>query len=256
MAAAGVAPTGPLAADHARAPWSGCSPPAPPPSPPSRPWTRRGLLVRLVPEWAAVRNRPQRNAYHRFTVDRHLLEAAAQAAPLGRRRCNRPDLLLVGALLHDIGKGFPGDHTDAGVSVVGEMGHAAWAFAPERRGGPRRPRPQPPPARRRRHPTRPRRPRHRRGRGRGRAGPRPTRSSWPPSPKPTVWPPDRPPGASGRRAWWRTWCAAWPRYLAGGEVRRAGVARHRPAPRLHAPGRTTRSFGRGRRATQRHGRGP
>jgi [protein-PII] uridylyltransferase len=79
------------------------------------------LFVRLVPEWAAVRNRPQRNAYHRFTVDRHLLEAASQAAPMAAK-VERPDLLLVGALLHDIGKGFPGDHTDAGVTVVEEMG--------------------------------------------------------------------------------------------------------------------------------------
>jgi [protein-PII] uridylyltransferase len=81
----------------------------------------RGLFTRLIPEWAAVRNRPQRNSFHRFTVDRHLLEAAAEAASLAPR-VSRPDLLLIGALLHDIGKGFPGDHTDAGVEVVGDMG--------------------------------------------------------------------------------------------------------------------------------------
>ncbi len=80
-----------------------------------------GLLVRLVPEWAAVRSRPQRNAYHRFTVDRHLCEAAAAAAPLSRE-VSRPDLLLVGAWLHDIGKGFPGDHTEVGVDVVRVIG--------------------------------------------------------------------------------------------------------------------------------------
>jgi [protein-PII] uridylyltransferase len=90
---------------------------------------QRGLLVRLLPEWAAVRNRPQRNAYHRFTVDRHLLEAATQAAALVDR-VQRPDLLLVGALLHDIGKGFPGDHTEAGVRVIGEMGRR-MGFAPQ-----------------------------------------------------------------------------------------------------------------------------
>jgi [protein-PII] uridylyltransferase len=79
-----------------------------------------GLLVRMIPEWSAVRNRPQRNAYHRFTVDRHLLETAAQAAPLASG-VGRPDLLLVGALFHDIGKGFPGDHTEVGIEVVGTV---------------------------------------------------------------------------------------------------------------------------------------
>lgn len=81
---------------------------------------QKGLLTRLLPEWSHVRNRPQRNAYHRFTVDRHLLEAAACAAPLALR-VSRPDLLLLAAFLHDIGKGYPGDHTDAGVEVVGEL---------------------------------------------------------------------------------------------------------------------------------------
>jgi [protein-PII] uridylyltransferase len=90
---------------------------------------QRGLLVRLLPEWAAVRNRPQRNAYHRFTVDRHLLEAAAQAASHAGT-VDRPDLLLVGTLLHDIGKGFPGDHTRAGVRVVDTMARR-MGFPPE-----------------------------------------------------------------------------------------------------------------------------
>ncbi|MCK9894736.1 [protein-PII] uridylyltransferase [Frankia sp. AgB32] len=80
-----------------------------------------GLLVRLLPEWAAVRSRPQRNPYHRFTVDRHLMETAARAAAF-TREVDRPDLLLLGALLHDIGKGFPGDHTDAGIEQVRLIG--------------------------------------------------------------------------------------------------------------------------------------
>ena len=78
---------------------------------------QHGLLVRLIPEWAAVRNKPQRNAYHTYTVDRHLLEAAALAAGL-TDTVERPDLLLVGTLLHDIGKGYPGDHTAVGMEVV------------------------------------------------------------------------------------------------------------------------------------------
>jgi len=81
---------------------------------------QHGLLAKAVPEWDAVRCKPQRNAYHTFTVDRHLCEAAAGAASLVER-VGRPDLLLVGTWLHDIGKGFPGDHTEVGMEVVAHI---------------------------------------------------------------------------------------------------------------------------------------
>ena len=74
-----------------------------------------GLITSLIPDWERVRNRPQRNPLHTFTVDRHLVEAASHAAAL-TREVARPDLLLLAALLHDIGKGWPGDH-----SVTGEV---------------------------------------------------------------------------------------------------------------------------------------
>jgi [protein-PII] uridylyltransferase len=79
-----------------------------------------GLVSRLLPEWEHVRFLPQRNPVHRFTVDRHLIEAAVEATALSRS-VSRPDLLLFGALLHDIGKGMPGDHTDAGVAMTTEI---------------------------------------------------------------------------------------------------------------------------------------
>jgi [protein-PII] uridylyltransferase len=88
-----------------------------------------GLWTRVIPEWAAVRCLPQRNAFHRFTVDRHLLETVARATR-SIRLVVRPDLLLVGALLHDIGKGFPGDHTDAGIDVA-EMLATRMGFPPD-----------------------------------------------------------------------------------------------------------------------------
>ena len=90
-----------------------------------------GLLVRALPEWAAVRNRPQRNAYHRFTVDRHLCETAANAAA-STRDVARPDLLLLGAWLHDIGKGWPGrDHTEVGIEVIGTIAGDRLGFGPD-----------------------------------------------------------------------------------------------------------------------------
>src|SRR5690606_6148515 len=79
-----------------------------------------GLIVRLLPDWERVRNRHQRNPVHRFTVARHLVETAAGAAAL-TRDVARPDLLLVGALLHDIGKGWPGDHSTAGAVVARDI---------------------------------------------------------------------------------------------------------------------------------------
>lgn len=82
---------------------------------------QRGLITRMLPEWEPVRSRPQRNAYHRFTVDRHLLEAAANAADLADGVA-RPDLLVLGALFHDIGKGYPGDHTEVGMVMVRDLG--------------------------------------------------------------------------------------------------------------------------------------
>ncbi|MFZ9483096.1 MAG: [protein-PII] uridylyltransferase [Ilumatobacteraceae bacterium] len=77
---------------------------------------RYALLSRYLPEWRVVRSRPQRNAFHRYTVDHHLLQTIANANAF-LRDVKRPDLLLVGALMHDLGKGRPGDHTDVGVEL-------------------------------------------------------------------------------------------------------------------------------------------
>ncbi|MGW2949848.1 [protein-PII] uridylyltransferase [Streptomyces eurythermus] len=79
-----------------------------------------GLIARLLPDWERVRCRPQRNAVHVWTVDRHLIETAVRASAL-TRRVGRPDLLLVAALLHDIGKGWPGDHSVAGEIIAKDV---------------------------------------------------------------------------------------------------------------------------------------
>ncbi|MGW5088703.1 [protein-PII] uridylyltransferase [Streptomyces coelicoflavus] len=79
-----------------------------------------GLVTRLLPDWERVRCRPQRNAVHLWTVDRHLIETAVRATGFARR-VHRPDLLLVAALLHDIGKGWPGDHSVAGETIARDV---------------------------------------------------------------------------------------------------------------------------------------
>ncbi|MFF1546148.1 [protein-PII] uridylyltransferase [Streptomyces sp. NPDC058291] len=79
-----------------------------------------GLVTQLLPDWERVRCRPQRNAVHIWTVDRHLIETAVRASEF-TRRVSRPDLLLVAALLHDIGKGWPGDHSVAGEIIAKDV---------------------------------------------------------------------------------------------------------------------------------------
>jgi [protein-PII] uridylyltransferase len=87
-------------------------------------------VTALIPDWERVRNRPQRNPLHRFTVDRHLVECAANAAA-HTRDVARPDLLLIAALLHDIGKGWPGDHSVCGEVVARDVARRVGLSEPD-----------------------------------------------------------------------------------------------------------------------------
>ena len=79
---------------------------------------QEGLIARWIPEWAHVRFLPQRNVLHHHTVDRHMLETAVHAAAL-TREVHRPDLLLVAALFHDIGKGYADqEHSEFGGELM------------------------------------------------------------------------------------------------------------------------------------------
>jgi [protein-PII] uridylyltransferase len=82
---------------------------------------RTGLWARLFPEWGAVRDLPPRDAAHVWTVDRHLVQATANAAKLVTR-VSRPDLLLIGAVLHDLGKGRDQDHSIVGAALATQVG--------------------------------------------------------------------------------------------------------------------------------------
>ncbi len=72
-----------------------------------------GAVGRFLPEWERVRLLPHASVVHRFTVDRHLVETCIEASCL-IRRVSRPDVLMVAALLHDIGKGGREEHSLAG----------------------------------------------------------------------------------------------------------------------------------------------
>jgi [protein-PII] uridylyltransferase len=95
---------------------------------------RLGLLGRYLPAWPAVRCRPQRDPYHRSTVDAHLVTAARRLAEMldagndtddpveaaAIADAERPDALLLGALLHDIGKVGGGEHVGIGSAIARE----------------------------------------------------------------------------------------------------------------------------------------
>ncbi|MEU1602080.1 [protein-PII] uridylyltransferase [Micromonospora matsumotoense] len=78
---------------------------------------RYGLVDGWLPEWTRLRSLPQHNPVHRFTLDRHLVQTAYEASR-HTRDVERPDLLLIGAFLHDIGKGLDGDHSTVGAPLA------------------------------------------------------------------------------------------------------------------------------------------
>ncbi|MGK5738865.1 [protein-PII] uridylyltransferase [Micromonospora sp. URMC 103] len=91
---------------------------------------RYGLVDGWLPEWTRLRSLPQHNPVHRFTLDRHLVQTACEAGRYARE-VERPDLLLLGALLHDVGKGLVGDHSTVGVGVAEAVAARIGLPAPE-----------------------------------------------------------------------------------------------------------------------------
>lgn len=86
-----------------------------------------GVVDAWLPEWKRVRYLAPQSPVHRFTVDRHLVQTCVEAAALGS--VSRPDLLMVAALVHDIGKGDEGDHSEVGEliawDIAGRLGFSA-----------------------------------------------------------------------------------------------------------------------------------
>ncbi|WP_183093447.1 [protein-PII] uridylyltransferase [Nocardioides stalactiti] len=88
-----------------------------------------GALAGILPEWERIRLLPHASVIHRFTVDRHVVETCVEAASL-IRDVARPDVLVVAALLHDIGKGGTVEHSLEGEPIARAIA-TRMGFEPE-----------------------------------------------------------------------------------------------------------------------------
>jgi [protein-PII] uridylyltransferase len=90
-----------------------------------------GVLGRYLPEWGALTCLVQYDVYHKFTVDQHSLIAVQNLEALAPGQSpdsegnaqvvselERPGLLMLGMLLHDIGKGKGHGHVAKGIPLV------------------------------------------------------------------------------------------------------------------------------------------
>ena len=89
-----------------------------------------GLLEKIIPPMRHARGLLQFNQYHKFTVDEHCLRTVRLAARFADRddslgqvyqAVRDKTILHLALLLHDLGKGFEEDHSEAGRRLAGEM---------------------------------------------------------------------------------------------------------------------------------------
>lgn len=81
---------------------------------------QHGLWERFVPEWNHIRGVLPRERTHSHTIDFHSVETVSRCSAV-RTTVARPDLLLLGALFHDIGKGYGRPHEQVGAEMVARM---------------------------------------------------------------------------------------------------------------------------------------
>jgi [protein-PII] uridylyltransferase len=99
------------------------------------------VLEQFIPGMKHARCLLQFNEYHKYTVDAHTLRAVDEATSLGKRsdlvgrlyrdwkdKCH----LHLALLLHDLGKGYPEDHSIVGAKLAEET--AAWLQLPAAEG--------------------------------------------------------------------------------------------------------------------------
>jgi [protein-PII] uridylyltransferase len=91
-----------------------------------------GLITLFIPEFKKIRNLAQFSYYHSETVDLHALKTIEVAQDISEGRHNNrwplfqeifrelehPEWLFLVGLLHDIGKGYRGDHSRKGSALI------------------------------------------------------------------------------------------------------------------------------------------
>lgn len=90
-----------------------------------------GLLGRYLPEWGALTCLVQYDVYHKFSADRHSLlavehlealapgqSAESEGAAHVFAEVDKPELLMLGMLLHDIGKAKGHGHVAKGIPLI------------------------------------------------------------------------------------------------------------------------------------------
>jgi len=88
-----------------------------------------GILEKLIPAFSHARGLLQFNQYHKYTVDEHSFRAVDQATdflhdpgPFGQvyRKMASRNVLHLALLIHDLGKGYPQDHCEAGLVIAAD----------------------------------------------------------------------------------------------------------------------------------------
>jgi len=96
-----------------------------------------GVLGRFIPEFRHAVGLGQFNNYHAYTVDEHTIRAVGEARNMVHcertvrlalavdvfKKIERPELLYLALLFHDIAKGLPGDHSELGETCAVKVCH-------------------------------------------------------------------------------------------------------------------------------------
>jgi len=102
------------------------------PAPILRRMNEAGVLGRFLPEFGRVVAQMQYNMYHHYTVDEHTLIALselsriergelAEVAPIATEvihKLHSRRALYIAVFLHDLGKSYPGDHSEVGARLA------------------------------------------------------------------------------------------------------------------------------------------